>query len=68
LGINGGLRVKVGDRIKLKYIKNDTSYNGHEGVVLYIDDYGILYGTWGDVGVFLETDSIEKVEENFDIY
>lgn len=51
---------KLGDTIRILRLANDTTgmpdphaneYIGKEGVVEYVDDMGVLYGTWGSIGI-----------------
>lgn len=50
----------VGKRIRIVAMPDDpkeSEYIGREGEVDFIDDGGILHGTWGGLGLIPETDS-----------
>lgn len=53
--------IKVGNRIRIIYMKEEPSYCGKEGTVLEIDDAGQLHGTWGGLAVIPEADIIEVI-------
>ena len=62
----------VGDTIKIISLTTDANgkadpsakqYEGRVGTVNYIDDLGILHGTWGDLGI-LPCDSYEIIKKN----
>lgn len=57
------MSVKVGDRIKIIHMndKYASYYDGKEGVIRYIDDFGQLHGTWGGLCVIPEEDEFEIV-------
>jgi len=39
--------VKIGDSIKILFMKGEPKYVGKIGVVTLIDDLGQIHGTWG---------------------
>ena len=54
--------VKPGDKIRIIKLEDPyalDSYNGREGVVLYIDGAGQLHGTWGGLAVIPGEDEFE---------
>lgn len=53
--------MKIGDKILLENCSDLPSYNGRTGVVLYIDDYGFMKGTWGKELISEEIDEIKKI-------
>lgn len=59
--------IKVGDTIKITNIDDAPYYNGRVGVVKRIstDPWGdiVFDGTWGSVGVYLNVDTIVKVDD-----
>lgn len=56
------MKVKVGDKIRIIYMKDEPDYEGVEGVIEHIDDEGQLHGTWGGLAVILELDEFEIIE------
>lgn len=48
---------KVGDKIKIDYMKNDEHNNGREGIIEFIDSQNQLHGTWGSLAVIPEVDT-----------
>ena len=55
------LMAKVGDKIKIIEMKDEPSYNGKEGEVLFIDDIGQIHGTWGGCALIPEVDKFEII-------
>ena len=55
------LMAKVGDYILIIEMKNEPSYNGKEGEVLFIDDIGQIHGTWGGCALIPEVDKFEII-------
>lgn len=53
--------MKIGDKVLLKNCSNLPSYSGRTGIVLYIDDFGFMKGTWGKELINEEIDEIEKI-------
>lgn len=50
----------VGMKIKVNSTSNPfMRIDGREGEILYIDDYGKLYGTWGPAAINPRVDDIE---------
>lgn len=47
---------KVGDKIKILYMKGEPDYEDREGVITHIDSIGQLHGTWGSLAVIPYTD------------
>lgn len=56
------MKVKVGDKIRIIYMKDEPDYEGAEGVIEHIDDEGQLHGTWGGLTVIPELDEFEIIE------
>ena len=50
-------KVKVGDRIKIIKMKDESQYTNREGVVTHIDDAGQIHGTWGGCAIIPEVDT-----------
>jgi len=53
------MQPRVGDKIRIvhmddRYISN--SYDGKEGYITFIDDEGLLHGTWGGLAVIPDVD------------
>ena len=54
---------KVGDRIHIIHLHGeDTSYDGREGSITYIDDIGQLHGDWGGLAVIPTEDEFYAVK------
>lgn len=55
--------IKVGDRIRIIELKDDpnTSYNGREGEIEFIDSMGQLHGTWGGLAVLVGVDRFTQL-------
>ena len=56
------MKVKVGDKIRIIYMKDEPGYEGVEGVIEHIDDEGQLHGTLGGLAVIPELDEFEIIE------
>lgn len=54
--------VKVGDKIKIIEMKDESNYNGKVGIVEHIDDIGQLHGSWGGCALIPSVDKYEKIE------
>ena len=54
--------VKVGDKIRIIFMKGEPEYTGREGVVLIIDGIGQIHGTWGGCALIPGTDKYEIIE------
>ena len=54
--------IKVGDKIKIIEMKDESNYNGKIGIVEHIDDIGQLHGSWGGCAVIPGVDKYEKIE------
>lgn len=52
-------KVKVGNYIKIRCMKDEPLYDGKIGKVNYIDDSGQIHGTWGGCALIPEEDSFE---------
>lgn len=52
-------RIKIGDRIRIKRMDGEPSYNGKDGVVVHVDGIGQLHGTWGGLAVQPWHDDVE---------
>ena len=55
--------VKVGDVIKIIYMKGEPQYNGKIGVVVHIDSIGQLHGSWGGCAVIPNVDQFEVISD-----
>lgn len=42
---------EIGDIIHIICMDGEPMYNGREGVVTHIDDFGQLHGTWGGLAL-----------------
>lgn len=51
--------VKIGDTIKIIFMKDEPKYNGKIGVVEFIDDFGQIHGTWGGCALIIGIDVFE---------
>lgn len=51
--------VKVGDKIKIIYMKGEPHLTGKEGTVEMIDCAGQIHGTWGNCAILPEIDKYE---------
>lgn len=56
------MMVRIGDKIRINYMKGEPHYTGKEGVVTHIDDYQQLHGTWGGLAVIQDMDEFEIIE------
>ena len=54
--------VKVGDKIRIIYMKDEPQYTGKVGIVQIIDGIGQIHGTWGSCALIPGTDEYEIVE------
>lgn len=61
------MMVRVGDKIRINYMKDEPQYTGKEGVVTHIDDYQQLHGTWGGLAVIQDIDKFEIIERNTNV-
>lgn len=41
------MELKIGQKIKILDMYNDTSYNNRVGTITRVGELGELYGTWG---------------------
>ena len=55
--------VKVGDKIRIIHMDGEPLYSGKVGIVEYIDDIGLIHGSWGGCGFIPGVDEFEIVEE-----
>ena len=55
--------VKVGDEIEIIFMNGEPQYRNKKGIVLYIDDYGQLHGTWGGCALIPGIDIFTKVSK-----
>lgn len=49
-------------KIRIIFMSADSRYNGKEGVVEYVDNEGLLHGTWGDCAVVPDIDDFEVID------
>ena len=54
---------KVGDTIRINYMKDEPQYTGKEGVITHIDDFGQIFGSWGGLAVVPDIDEFEVINE-----
>lgn len=52
-------KVKVGNYIKIRCMKDEPLYDEKIGRVIHIDDAGQIHGTWGGCALIPEEDSFE---------
>ena len=55
--------VKIGDTIRIIYMKGEPQYTGKVGKVIHIDSIGQIHGTWGGCAIIPTEDNYEIVEE-----
>lgn len=53
--------VKIGDTIRIVFMKDEPEYAGKIGVVKYMDDLGQIHGTWGGCALILGVDEFEII-------
>lgn len=56
------MKYKVGQKIRIKFMDGEPSYQGRVGVIERIDDIGQLHGDWGGLAVNTYCDEIEVIE------
>lgn len=49
-------RLKVGAKVLILEMQNESQYNGKFGIVEHIDDIGQIHGTWGGCALIPNTD------------
>jgi len=49
--------VKIDDKTKIDYMKDDEHFNDREGIIEFIDSKNQLHGTWGSLAVIPEVDT-----------
>lgn len=54
--------VRVGDKIRINYMKGEPQYTGKEGIVRLIDDIGDIHGSWGGCAIVPDVDEFEIIE------
>ncbi len=52
---------KVGDIVRIYYMKGEPQYTLAEGVVEHIDSIGQLHGTWGGCALIPEEDDFDVI-------
>lgn len=57
-------KIKIGDSIKIIEMVGEPKYTSKTGVVLFIDDIGQLFGSWGSLAVDPKIDKFEVVKSN----
>ena len=55
--------VKVNDKIKIIYMKDEPTFTGKIGIVNFIDDLGQIHGSWGGCALIPAIDQFEVLEE-----
>ena len=58
---------KVGDRIRIVRMDDEPRYEGREGVVEYIDDFGQLHGTWGGCALIPGIDQFDIIKKDISL-
>jgi len=58
---------KIGDRIKILFMKEEHQYSGKEGEVTIIDDIGQIHGTWGGCAIIPEVDNFIIINDDMDL-
>lgn len=53
--------MQIGDKILLKNCSGLKTYNGRVGIILYIDNFGFMKGTWGKELINEKIDEIERI-------
>ena len=53
---------KVGDKIRIIYMKDEPQYTGKVGVVQIIDGIGQIHGTWGGCALIPGVDQFEIID------
>ena len=56
------MELKVGQKIKILDMYNDTSYNNRVGTITGFGELGELYGTWGKLPLLPNVDLYILVE------
>ena len=56
------MMVKVGDKIRIIYMKGEPQYTGKEGIVDHIDSIGQIHRTWGGCAIIPEVDEFEIID------
>ena len=52
---------KVGDKVRIIFMSGEPQYTGKEGIVKYIDDAGLIHGTWGGCAIVPGEDEWEII-------
>lgn len=55
-------KAKIGDSIKIVEMIGEPKYSSREGVVVFVDDIGQLFGSWGSLAINPEIDKYEIIE------
>lgn len=55
--------VKVGDKIRIIFMKDEPQYKDRVGYVTRIDDIGQIHGTWGGCAIIPEHDIFEIIND-----
>lgn len=55
--------VKVGDKIRIIFMKGEPNYNGRIGTVNHIDDANQIHGTWGGCAIIKDVDHFIIIKE-----
>ena len=56
------MQLKVGQKIKILDMYNDTRYNNRAGTITGVGELGELYGTWGKQPLLPNVDLFVLVE------
>lgn len=54
--------IKIGDTIRIDYMKDEPHYTGRTGIVRSIDDLGQIFGSWGGLAIVPGVDSYTVLE------
>lgn len=55
-------KVKIGDKIKIIDMEGEPQYKGKIGEVEFIDDAGLIHGTWGGCALIYGVDNFKIIE------
>ncbi len=53
----------IGKLIVIVYMDGEPHYNGRQGIINHVDDWGQLHGTWGGLAVNPEVDKYLVIAE-----
>ncbi len=50
------MNIGIGDFIRIIKMDGEPNYKDKEGVVLFVDDFGFIHGTWGGCAICPQND------------